>query len=368
MGLNAHDLGMLERAMRLAERGRRTAAPNPIVGCLIERGGRVLAEGFHLRRGGPHAEAAALAAAEEDPRGATAYVTLEPCSRHTRTPPCTDALLGVGIRRVVVALEDPTQQGIERLRAGGVEVDVLDPEHPLARRARRQNAAWRTWALAGRPHVRYKAAATLDGRTATRTGDSRWISSPESRRLVHEWRAAAGAVMVGIGTALADDPDLRARGVDPPADRQPLRVVLDRQARLPPESRLALTAEESPVVAFVDRHADARRRQALERRGVETAGAESAADALRQLARRDVSGVLLEGGPTLAASLLDEGLIDLVTLFLAPMLLGDSLAPGVMGGRRRPIERMADALRMSSVESVPSGPDILVDGWLRDPP
>jgi diaminohydroxyphosphoribosylaminopyrimidine deaminase/5-amino-6-(5-phosphoribosylamino)uracil reductase len=338
-----------------------------MVGCVIVKDGRVIGEGFHARYGGPHAEPTALAACTESPAGATAYVTLEPCDRYGRTPPCTEALLAARVARVVCASADPTQSGLARLRAAGVDVELLDPGHELARAARRQNAAFRTWTALGRPHVRLKLAATLDGRTATRTGDSRWISGAESRRLVHRWRAESGAVLVGIGTVLADDPALTARDVEPAVRRQPVRAVLDRHARLPLDSRLTRSAEDAPVVAFVSRDAPAARRTALERRGVETAEAASPADALRELGRRQVTSVLLEGGATVAGALVGAGLVDRLALFVAPVLLGDPAAPGIVGPTGALVTSMQDARRTGELESVAVGGDILVDAWLREP-
>src|SRR6516165_9123233 len=226
------DLLHLERCLELAERGARTAAPNPMVGCVIVLDGEVIAEGWHERPGSPHAERMALDAAV-DATGATVYVSLEPCAHHGRTPPCADALVDARVARVVVAAGDPDPRtngaGIARLQDAGIEAEIATGE--IERLARLQNAAFRTLVVLGRPHVTYKAAASLDGRTATAGGESRWISSPESRRLVHEWRARSMAVAVGSGTALADDPSLTARDCDPPAERQPLRVVFDRRGR-----------------------------------------------------------------------------------------------------------------------------------------
>ena len=232
--MTGEDERLLERTLELAERGRRTASPNPVVGCVIVRDGQVLGEGWHVRPGERHAETNALLACAEGAEGATAYVSLEPCSHHGRQPPCADALIEAGIVRVVCAAGDPSRkvggQGFARLRAAGVEVELAHGD--LERRARRQNAAFRVHAVEGRPFVLLKLAASLDGRTATASGESRWISSPESRRLVHEWRASMDAVAVGSGTALADDPGLDARDVDGAVERQPLRVVFDRRGRL----------------------------------------------------------------------------------------------------------------------------------------
>ncbi len=319
MALTGEDRAHLDRCFELAERGRRTAAPNPVVGAVIVRDGSVIGEGWHERPGGPHAETAALRAAG-DAMGATVYVTLEPCSHHGRTPPCADALVAAGVARVVTGMIDPTDKvngaGVARLRAAGVEVDVVGGE--VERRARRANAGWLTLALRGRPHVTYKAAVSADGHTAAAGEGPRWISSPESRALVHEMRAASGAVVVGSGTALADDPLLTARDCDPPAERQPLRVVLDRRGRLPAGSRLVATASADAPVLIVR----APQAGGGEAPGVEVVTASGPADALCELGRRRIAWALLEGGATLATALLDAGLVDRLAVFEAPVDIG----------------------------------------------
>jgi diaminohydroxyphosphoribosylaminopyrimidine deaminase/5-amino-6-(5-phosphoribosylamino)uracil reductase len=330
----------------------------------------VIATGATHAPGGPHAEIVALRAAG-DARGATAYVSLEPCAHHGRTPPCADALVAAGVARVVVAQLDPFPAvdgaGVARLRAAGIPVDVAEADAPIGRVARRQLAGFRTAVVLGRPHVRLKAALTLDGRTATAAGDSRWISGPESRRLVHDWRADADAVLVGIGTALADDPLLTARHAGPPAFRQPLRVVFDRGARLPLTSKLAATVADAPVVVLCGPDAPAERRAALEAAGVETLPVGTAEAGLQALAARDVRTVLLEGGARLAAGLLADGLVDRLALFVAPILLGDAAAPGLAATFATPAA-MADARRATSVDAEKVGVDILLDAWLQEPP
>ncbi len=329
------DEAFLRRTLELAERGRRTAAPNPVVGCLLVRDGRELAEGWHQRPGGEHAEAMALRLAG-DARGSTAYVSLEPCSHHGRTPPCADALVTAGVARVVIAALDPSPKvdgkGLERLRAAGVEVDVAGGDVEAA--ARRQNAAFRTFQLLGRPHVTYKAAASLDGRTATTAGESQWISSQESRRLVHEWRACAGAVAVGSGTAVRDRPQLTARDVDPPAERQPLRVVFDRGG--------------GPA--------------SIRRRGTVSSPGATRGRSSSRSPPGGVTSVLVEGGATLAAGLLAAGLIDRVALFVAPLMLGEG--PGVFAGWAA--GSLADAPAAVHLEAHPVGPDILLVAELRE--
>lgn len=361
----------LQRALELAERGARTAAPNPVVGCVIARHGTVVAEGWHVRPGTAHAEAMALDVAQEGARDATVYVTLEPCAHHGRTPPCADALVAAGVGRVVVLAGDPAPHasgaGLLRLADAGIPVDVVDDDDPLAIAARRQNAGFRTAMTLGRPHVTYKAAQTLDGRTATRTGDSRWISGPEARARVHELRARAGAVLVGSGTAAADDPELTARDCDPPAETQPLRVVWDRSARLGAASRLAQTADLGPVLLLCGPGADAGRRAAVEEAGVEVAEVADLPAGLALLHERGIQSVLCEGGAGLAGALHGAGLVDRMLVVTAPTLLGDPVAPGLLGDTGHVPEQMADALRLAAWSCERIGDDLWIDAWLREP-
>src|SRR5215831_3592419 len=247
-----HDHEYLARAIDIAANGLGRVHPNPVVGAVIVRDGEVLGEGWHEVLGGPHAEVNAIAACGEiDLGGSTMYVSLEPCCHEGRTPPCTDAIVAAGIERVVVASDDPSEKangrGLGILRDEGIEVDVAGGD--LAHRARLANQAFRKHARTGRPWVLFKSAMTLDGKVATRTGDSKWISGERSRGLAHRWRASVDAVIVGIGTALADDPQLTARPDGPPAEpaRQPRRVVFDTLARLPPSSQLVAAAAEVPL-------------------------------------------------------------------------------------------------------------------------
>src|SRR5204862_6380877 len=254
------DRAHLERAIELAQRGAGAVRPNPVVGAVIARDDEVVAEGWHLEYGGPHAEVDAIAACSgEDLSDATLYVSLEPCCHDGKTPPCTEAILQAGLRRVVVASDDPSEKasgrGLGILRDEGVEVLVADGE--LATSARLLNQAFRKHARVGRPWVLFKSAMTLDGKVATRTGDSKWISGDSSRALAHQWRASVDAVVVGIGTALADDPQLTARPDGQPAEpsRQPRRVVFDTLARLPLGSQLVGAASEVPLTVVVSRAA-----------------------------------------------------------------------------------------------------------------
>jgi diaminohydroxyphosphoribosylaminopyrimidine deaminase/5-amino-6-(5-phosphoribosylamino)uracil reductase len=324
----ATDDAHLMRAVELAERARGRTSPNPLVGAVVVKDGRVIGEGWHKAAGLPHAEREALAAASEDPAGATMYVSLEPCCHHGRTPPCTEAIAQAGIARVVVGSDDPSEhasgRGLGILRDEGIRVDVAAgaPAHA----ARLLNQPFRKHAKTGRPHVLFKSAMTLDGKVATSTGDSQWISGEQSRALSHRWRAEVDAVAVGIGTALADDPLLTARveGVQ----RQPVRVVFDSEARLPASSQLVRTASEVPVFVVCSRAASRASSDALEAAGVElivaTGENEGARvrSALTELGARGMQSLLLEGGPHLAGAFLDASEIDEVRLFVAPMLVG----------------------------------------------
>jgi diaminohydroxyphosphoribosylaminopyrimidine deaminase/5-amino-6-(5-phosphoribosylamino)uracil reductase len=310
-----------ERALELAERGRLTASPNPVVGAVLARDGEVVGEGWHVRRGEAHAEANALAAAGPAARGATLYVTLEPCTHFGLTPPCADAVIAAGVARVVVGQIDPNPEvsgaGVERLRAAGIEVEVLDDA-----RARRQLEAYRTWRLLGRPFVTYKAAVTLDGRMTV--PGSRWVTGEESRRVVHELRARADAVAVGMGTFRADAPRLDARGIE--VERQPRRLVFG-SGPLPAESGLEL------VPGPLD-------------------------DELRRLGGEGVQSLLLEGGPTLAAAFLRAALVDKLLVFVAPRLSGSG--PTL-------VESLAEPLDLSSFDASPVGEDVLLSAYVHEP-
>jgi len=366
------DHELLARAIELGRRGLGRVSPNPHVGAVLARDGEVLAEGWHAEYGGLHAETAAIAAAgEANLHGATLYVSLEPCCHEGRQPPCTDAILAAGIRRVVVASDDPTEKasgrGLGILRDEGVDVVVSDGD--LADRARLENQAFRKHARTGRPWVLFKSAMSLDGKVATRDGDSQWISCEQSRELAHGWRTEVDAVVVGIGTALADDPRLTARLQGMP--RQPRRVVFDSTARLPTRSQLVRDAREIPLIVVVSRAAPRAATEALESAGAEvitaTGGNEPAraADALDQLGQLDlpVTALMLEGGPHLAGAFFDAGEIDEARLFVAPLLLGGGSARDPLEGEG--VGKIADAMRAISIEAVPSGDDVLLTARLR---
>lgn len=344
--LTTADREHLRRALELAELGRGKVSPNPLVGAVLVRDGEVIGEGFHAELGDLHAERAALADCQgrgEDPAGATMYVTLEPCAHQGRQPPCTEAILVAGIGRVVIGSDDPSEKAAGRgpgiLRDGGVEVEFAAGEEATA--ARLLNQPFRKHARTGLPLVTLKLAMSLDGETETPPGDSSWISSSESQELVHRWRAESDAIAVGIGTVLADDPLLTARPnasgapFAPIGDkkrtgtaRQPVRVVFDRQARLPLDSQLIRTLEQSPLLVVAGQDADSARTAALRDAGVEVLIADRIDSALSELGRRDITSLFLEGGRMLAAAFAEAGQIDEARVFVAPILLG--------GGRRLP--------------------------------
>jgi diaminohydroxyphosphoribosylaminopyrimidine deaminase/5-amino-6-(5-phosphoribosylamino)uracil reductase len=366
----------LSRAIDLATRGRGRVHPNPVVGAVVVKDDVVLGEGWHAEYGGAHAEVNAIAdcGPDADLSGATIYVSLEPCCHTGKTGPCTEAILAAGIARVVVAADDPTDKasgrGLGILRDEGVLVDVAGGE--LAARARLSNQAFRKHARTGRPWVLFKSAMTLDGKVATRTGDSKWISSDASRALAHKWRASVDAVVVGIGTALADDPQLTARiedteGLDL---RQPRRVVFDATGRLPLDSKLVAQAQEVPLTVVVSRAAPRSACDALETAGAdvvvatgenEPARVRSALDALGDAG---IHAILLEGGPHLAGAFLDAGEIDEVRLFLAPLLLGGSKARDPLEGEG--VEKISEALRALTLDCERIADDILISARLRE--
>jgi diaminohydroxyphosphoribosylaminopyrimidine deaminase/5-amino-6-(5-phosphoribosylamino)uracil reductase len=310
----------LQRALELAERGRGTTYPNPVVGAVVVQDGEVVGEGWHERAGGPHAEVIALEAAGQRARSSTLTVTMEPCAHHGRTPPCVDAVLAAGVRRVVAGCVDPGTDsggGLEQLRAAGIEVELVD-----AFECRAQNETWRTWVTESRPFVTYKVAMTLDGRVSV--PGSRWVSGKESRRLVHELRASVDAVAVGMGTVRTDGPRLDARGVD--ALRQPRRLAFG-SGPLPDGSPLELRSG--------------------------TLG-----DELGALAAEGVQSLLLEGGPTLATGFIEQEFVDKLLVFIAPHLSG--AGPFVLGELTHPIQ-----LSRTDVQRV--GDDVLVSAYVHEP-
>lgn len=356
---SAEDHRFMARALQLAEHGLWTTTPNPRVGCVLVRDGAVIGEGWHEKAGGPHAEVAALAAARSavgDPRGATAYVTLEPCNFFGRTPPCTEALIDAGVRRVVAAMSDPNPKvaggGLARLREAGIEV----ASGLLEAAARELNIGFVSRMTRGRPFVRVKLAASIDGRTALAGGESQWITGPDARRDTHRWRARACAILSGSGTVLADDPQLNVRDVGGVAEvvRQPLRVVVDSTARIPPQARVfaggALWVNATPPAAALPA-------------GVENlvlpgiSGHVDLLALLDELGRRGINELHVEAGPKLSGALLHEGLVDELLLYLAPCLIGDS-GRGLFG--MPGLESLADRPQMAIKDVRLVGADLRV--------
>jgi diaminohydroxyphosphoribosylaminopyrimidine deaminase/5-amino-6-(5-phosphoribosylamino)uracil reductase len=363
MPLTALDAERLERALALAETSFGLTEPNPRVGCVIgTAGGHVLAEGATQQAGGAHAEVMALRAARDagvDVRGATAWVSLEPCAHHGRTPPCCDALIEAGIARVVVAVQDPFApvdgRGIARLRAAGVAVDIA--EGALAGAAREVNLGFFSRVQRGRPWLRMKIAASLDGRTALPNGKSQWITGEAARADGHAWRRRAGAVLTGIGTVLEDDPRLDVRLV--PTARQPQRVIVDSRLETPVNARIVQPPGQALIFAA---QADAPRELALAQRGAEIVtlgGANAKVDLgamLRELARRGVNELHVEAGHKLNASLLRDGLVDELLVYLAPRLIGVGREMAALG----PLETLTQALDFRFVDVQQIGEDLRI--------
>ena len=352
------DRRMMARALDLAKRGVGQVSPGPLVGCVIvSPAGEVVGEGFYIFEDLNHAETIALAAAGENARGGTAYVSLEPHAHHGRTPPCTDALIAAGIKRVVAPIEDlnpkVSGKGFEHLRAAGLEVQT----GLLAEEATRVNEAYLHHMRTGRPFVHLKLAVSLDGKIATRTGDSHWVTGKEARCRAHELRHAYDAILVGAGTVAKDDPLLTDRSSLP--RRRPLvRVVLDDKVRLSAESKLATTTAEAPVIVFGrSKGGD------LADKGVEILSSDPSdlRSVLDALGVRSIQSVLVEGGSTVAGAFIDARLVNKITFFIAPKIVGDNDAPNAIAGRG--IERMTDALELEKVEVVQRGRDIEVTGY-----
>ena len=360
----------LLRAIELAGRARGQTSPNPIVGAVIVKDGRVIGEGITQPPGEGHAEVMAIEAAAGHTVGATMYVSLEPCCHQGRTPPCTEAIVAAGIARVVIASDDPTPKAAGRgpgiLRDEGVRVEVVDGQ--IAEAARMLNQPFRKHARTGRPLVVFKSAMTLDGKVATRTGDSQWISGEASRARAHRWRAESDAVAVGIGTALVDDPRLTARieGVA----RQPRRVVFDSEARLPLDSKLVRELADVPLIVVCSRAAARTSVQALEAAGVDVivaTGENEAArveHALDELGNREIQSLLLEGGPHLAGAFLEAGEIDEARMFVAPVMIGGAKAKTAVEGIG--VGDIAAGLHALAIETERIEDDVLIIARLKE--
>ena len=369
---HGNDSAYMKEALRLAAKGRGHTSPNPMVGALVVQGGAVVGRGYHEKVGGPHAEVNALAEAGESAKGATLYVTLEPCNHHGRTPPCTRAVIEAGVARVVVGMQDPNPSvaggGCTLLRSKGIEVDT----EVLERECRLLNQSFIKHVTTGLPYVTLKAAATLDGRIATRTGDSRWISNERSRRFVHHLRCDLDAILVGIDTALADDPQLTARIRSKPTCRQPVRIVLDAGLRLPLTSRLVKSARDVPLWLACAEDASRERESNLRESGAQVFrlpaenGKVDLEGLLKELGKRQISSLLVEGGASVLGAFLENRLADDFFFFYAPKILGD--CEGVPMIRSGACERMADALPACHIRVRRFGQDVMLSGQLHENP
>jgi diaminohydroxyphosphoribosylaminopyrimidine deaminase/5-amino-6-(5-phosphoribosylamino)uracil reductase len=358
------DIQFTKRALELAAQGIGQVSPSPLVGCVIVTDkGKVVGEGFYIYDNIKHAEVIALEQAGEKARGATAYISLEPHAHHGRTPPCTDALINAGIKRVVCPIEDPNPlvsgKGFQVLREAGLQVDV----GLMEKEADRLNEKYNCFFQKQRPFVHLKMASSLDGKIATRAGDSRWITGEASLNRVHEMRHEYDAILIGSGTAITDDPLLTDRS-GKTRRRKLVRVVLDSRLRLPLESQLAQTADEIPTIVFTDSQ-DREKIEALQKQNVEIvfepSGGRDLNYVFRNLCKRDLQSVFVEGGAQITGAFLDAGMIDKVSFFIAPMLIGGKDSPTAIGGVGA--MRLANAMRLHDVGIKQHGDDIEVTGY-----
>ncbi|HYY06883.1 MAG TPA: bifunctional diaminohydroxyphosphoribosylaminopyrimidine deaminase/5-amino-6-(5-phosphoribosylamino)uracil reductase RibD [Candidatus Limnocylindria bacterium] len=369
--MTSDDERFMRRALELAEQGRGLTSPNPMVGAVVvTRGGEIVGEGAHQRAGAPHAEVMALRAAGPRTRGATLYVSLEPCAHHGRTPPCATAVLESGVSRVVAPLADPNPlvagRGFEVLRRAGIEVSV----GLLAEEAARQNRVFLTAMRERRPHVTLKAAMTLDGKIADTHGASRWITGERARARAHRLRSEADAIVVGVATVLRDDPELTVR-LGEPWPREPYRVALDTEGRTPPGARFVSAGDPGRSIVAVGDGAPEERVGPLRAAGATVVrcptrdGRVDLGFLLGELFAREVRGVLVEGGGEVHAAFLDAGVVDRVAVFVAPLLVGGRTAPSVVGGAGRELK---GAVRLGPLSITPVGDDILVEAdVIREP-
>jgi diaminohydroxyphosphoribosylaminopyrimidine deaminase/5-amino-6-(5-phosphoribosylamino)uracil reductase len=357
----------MERALTLARRALGSTSPNPSVGAVVVKNGKIVAEGWTQPPGGEHAEAMALRLAGPKASGATLYTSLEPCNHFGRTPPCTEAIIKSGIAEVHASFPDPNPhvegRGVRRLEEAGIRCFKGEDESE----ARQVIEAFAKYARTGNPFVTAKFAMSLDGKIASRSGDSKWVTGEESRRFVHRLRSEVDAVMVGINTALADDPQLTARdSEDAPLSRQPLRVVVDSNGRMPKDARMLSEPGETLIVTSDagDRGLDEASRTGTSiMRLPNSDGRVDVGALLELLGAREVTSVLVEGGGTLLGSLFDLGLVDKVVAFVAPVIIGGKCAPSPVGGAG--IENMADALRLKDVEISRFGADVAIIGYCK---
>ena len=354
----------MRRALRLAQKGRGRTSPNPMVGAVLVKEGRVVGEGYHSKAGEAHAEIVALQEAGDRARGATLYLNLEPCAHFGKTPPCAPQVIEAGVKRVVLGMEDPNPlvkgKGIERMRGAGLEIEI----GILEEECRRLNEAFCKYIVRKEPFVMLKVAATLDGKIATRHGDSKWISGEASRRFVHRLRDQVDGVLVGIGTVLKDDPQLTVRIK---GGRDPYRIVLDSQLRIPEEAKVIGVSPSKAIIA-TSALAPKDKMEKLEKRGVRILildsheGKINLKSCLSKLGEIEMTSLLVEGGSQVNGSFLDEGLIDKLLFFLSPKLLGDHQALEIFAGRG--VTRLEEAVAIRKIKTRRIGEDILLEGYL----
>jgi diaminohydroxyphosphoribosylaminopyrimidine deaminase/5-amino-6-(5-phosphoribosylamino)uracil reductase len=359
------DQQWMKRALHLAEKGRGRTSPNPMVGAILVKDGKVVGEGFHAKAGETHAEIIALQEAREEARGAILYLNLEPCTHYGKTPPCAPQVIEAGVKRVVIGMEDPNPlikgKGIEILRKAGLDVEI----RILEKECRRLNEAFCKYILKKEPFIILKVAATLDGKMATRNGDSKWISGEASRRFVHKLRGQVDGVIVGIGTVLKDDPLLTARIM---GGRDPYRIVLDSRLKVPEEAKVIGTTPSKAIIATTEL-APKDKIEKFEKKGVQILildskeGKVNLKSCLFKLGEIGMMSLLVEGGSQVNGSFLDEGLIDKLLLFLSPRLIGDHQAPGIFGGRG--ISNLQEAIALKEIKTKRIGDDILLEGYLE---
>ncbi len=361
------DRHYMQAALNLAEKARGRTSPNPMVGAVIVKAGKVVGSGYHRRAGTPHAEINALNEAGAEAGGATLYVTLEPCCHYGRTGPCTEAVIEAGIARVVVAMEDPNPlvagRGIERMKAAGIEVDVGVMEDE----ARELNEVFIKYITTGKPFVTAKAAVSLDGKIAARTGRSKWITSPEARRHGHKLRDGHDAVMVGIGTVLADDPLLTTR-LDRSGGRDPVRVILDSRARIPLNARVLNCHSRASAIIAVTADAPRGKLKMLREKGagvlvVNDGPQVDLVKLVKLLGDKEITSVLIEGGSAVHAAAFNAGLVDKVAWFIAPKVIGGREAPGPVGGTG--VDDPSAAVELGRLKVINLGPDLLVEGYVK---
>jgi len=358
------DKDYMQRALNLARQAEGRTSPNPIVGAVIVKNGKVIGEGYHHYAGGAHAEVYALKKVGQEAKGATVYVTLEPCSHYGKTPPCANALINAGVKRVLIAMKDPNPkvagEGINLLKQAGIETEVglLEDE------ARRVNEVFIKYITANKPFVILKNAMTLDGKIATKTGDSKWISGTESRHLVHRLRDKADGILVGIGTVLADNPRLTTRL--PQGGQDPIRIVLDSRLRIPLNADIINQESDAKTIIVTLKSSDEKKKQELMEKGVEIieVGGRNNIDLnllLDFLADREISSLLVEGGSRVSSSFLEAGLVDKLYYFIAPKIIGGSDAISVVSGQG--VSQIRDGIKIINKEVSLVGEDILVVGY-----